>query len=230
MPTVADYKWELYNLAEDYSQNNDFAAKPPDKLKELQAVFLEEAKKYDVFPLDNLQFARAITPRPSATAGQTKFTYSGEMPGIPIGNAPNILTKSCTITAEVEVPEGGGDGMIVTEGGRFGGYGLYVLKGKPVFTYNFVDLERFRWEGPDALAPGKRTLVFDFTYDGPGIAKGGVGVLKVDGKEVANQRIPHTIAFLMPADETFDVGVDTRTGVDDRDYQVIGASVAIFLR
>ena len=110
--------------------------------------------------------------------------------------------------------------MIVTEGGRFGGYGLYVLKGKPVFTYNFVDLERFRWEGPDALAPGKHTLVFDFTYDGPGIAKGGVGVLKVDGKEVANQKIPHTIAFLMPADETFDVGVDTRTGVDDRDYQV----------
>ena len=220
MPAVADYKWELYNLAEDYSQNNDLAAKLPDKLKELQAVFLEEAKKYDVFPLDNSQFARAITPRPSATAGQTKFTYSGEMPGIPIGNAPNILTKSYTITAEVEVPEGGGDGMIVTEGGRFGGYGLYVLKGKPVFTYNFVDLERFRWEGPDALAPGKRTLVFDFTYDGPGIAKGGAGVLKVDGKEVANQKIPHTIAFLMPADETFDVGVDTRTGVDDRDYQV----------
>ena len=226
MPAVADYKWELYNLAEDYSQNNDLAAKLPDKLKELQAVFLEEAKKYDVFPLDNSQFARAITPRPSATAGQTKFTYSGEMPGIPIGNAPNILTKSYTITAEVEVPEGGGDGMIVTEGGRFGGYGLYVLKGKPVFTYNFVDLERFRWEGPDALAPGKRTLVFDFTYDGPGIAKGGAGVLKVDGKEVANQKIPHTIAFLMPADETFDVGVDTRTGVDDRDYQVPSASRA----
>jgi hypothetical protein len=89
------------------------------------------------------------------------------MPGIPSGSAPNILTKSYTITAEVEVPQGGGDGMIVTEGGRFGGYGLYVLKGKPVFTYNFVDLERFRWEGPDALAPGKHTLVFDFTYDGP---------------------------------------------------------------
>jgi hypothetical protein len=142
------------------------------------------------------------------------------MPGIPSGSAPNILTKSYTITAEVEVPQGGGDGMIVTEGGRFGGYGLYVLKGKPVFTYNFVDLERFRWEGPDALAPGKHTLVFDFTYDGPDIAKGGAGVLKVDGKEVANQKIPHTIAFLMPAVETFDVGVDTRTGVDDRDYQM----------
>jgi arylsulfatase len=170
--------------------------------------------------LDNSQFARAITPRPTAIAGQTEFTYLGEMPGIPIGNAPNILSKSFTITAEVEVSEGGGDGMIVTEGGRFGGYGLYVLKGKPVFTYNFLDLERFRWEGPDALAPGKHTLVFAFTYDGPGIAKGGLGVLKVDGKDVANQKIPHTIAFLIPGDETFDVGVDTRTGVDDRDYQV----------
>jgi arylsulfatase A-like enzyme len=220
MPAVADYKWELYNLAEDYSQNNDLAAKLPDKLKELQAVFLEEAQKYNVFPLDNSQFARAITPRPSAIAGMTEFTYFGEMPGIPSGSAPNILNKSYTITAEVEVPQGGGDGMIVTEGGRFGGYGFYVVKGKPVFTYNFLDLERFRWEGSDALAQGKHTLVFDFTYDGPGIAKGGAGVLKVDGKEVANQKIPHTIAFLLPADESFDVGVDTRTGVDDKDYQV----------
>ena len=220
MPDVADYKWELYNLADDYSQNNDLATKMPDKLKELQALFLEEATKYNVFPLDNSQFARAIEPRPSAIAGQTVFTYLGEMLGIPIGNAPNILTRSYTITADVEVPQGGGDGMIVTGGGRFGGYGLYVLNGKPVFTYNFLDLERFRWEGPDALAPGKHTLVFDFTYDGPGIAKGGPGVLKVDGKDVANQKIPHTIAFLIPGDETFDVGVDTRTGVDDRDYQV----------
>jgi hypothetical protein len=99
--------------------------------------------------------------------------------------------------------------MLVTLGGRLGGYGFYLLKGKPVFTYNFLDLERFRWEGPDALVPGKHTLVFDFTYDGPGIAKGGSGVLKVDDKEVANQKILHTVAFLMPADETFDIGVDT---------------------
>ena len=142
------------------------------------------------------------------------------MPGIPIGNAPNILAKSYTITAEVEVPQGGGNGMIVTEGGRWGGYGLYLLKGKPVFNYNLLMLAQFRWEGKQALAPGKHTIVFDFTYDGPGIAKGGTGVLKVDGKEVANQKIPHTIAFLLVADETFDVGVDTRTGVNDKDYQV----------
>ena len=107
MPPVADYKWELYNLAEDYSQANDLAAKMPDKLKELQGVFQQEAEKYNVLPLDNSQFARAIAPRPSAIAGQTVFTYSGEMPGIPLGNAPNILNKSFTITAEIEIPQDG---------------------------------------------------------------------------------------------------------------------------
>jgi arylsulfatase len=142
------------------------------------------------------------------------------MTGIPTDNAPNILAKSFTITAEVDVPEGGSDGMIVTEGGRWGGYGLYLLKGKPVFTYNMLILARYRWEGEQALAAGKHTIVFDFTYDGPGIAKGGTGVLKVDGKEVARRKIPNTIAFLMVADETFDIGADTRTPVDDRDYQV----------
>ena len=109
--------------------------------------------------------------------------------------------------------------MINTLGGRFGGYGLYLLKGKPVFTYNLLDLERFRWEGPQALTPGKHTIVFDFKYDGPGFGKGGTGVLSVDGKEVANKTIPHTIPFVVTVDESFDVGVDTRTGVDDNDYQ-----------
>jgi arylsulfatase len=110
--------------------------------------------------------------------------------------------------------------MIVTEGGRWGGYGLYLLKGKPVFTYNMLILDRFRWEGKQPLAAGKHTIVFDFNYDGPGVAKGGTGVLKLDGNEVATQKIPHTIAFLMVADETFDIGSDTRTPVDDKDYQL----------
>src|SRR5271166_6665331 len=116
MPDINDYKWELYNLKEDYSQANDLAAKMPDKLKEMQALFLQEAEKYGVTPLDNSQFQRAITPRPSPVAGKTVFTYSGELPGIPIGDAPSILNRSFTITAEIEVPEGGGDGMLVTEG------------------------------------------------------------------------------------------------------------------
>jgi arylsulfatase len=136
-----------------------------------------------------------------------------------MSDAPSILNRSYTITADVEVPEAG-EGMIVTLGGRFGGYGLYLLKGKPVFTYNAVDLMRFRWEGGEALTAGKHTIVFDFTYDGPGFGKGGAGVFKVDGKEVASKKVPHTIPFLMTIDETFDIGSDLRTLVDDKDYQV----------
>jgi len=220
MPPVDKYKWELYNLAEDFTQYNDLAAKMPDKLKEMQALFVQEATKYNVFPLDNQQFQRAITPRPSPVAGKTVFTYSGKITGIPDSSAPSILNKSFTITAEVEVPQGGGDGMIVTQGGLWGGYGLYLLKGKPVFNYNGLMIEWFRWEGQQPLAAGKHTIVFDFKYDGPGIAKGGTGVLTVDGKDVATRKIPRTIPFLLPVDETFDIGSDTRTPVDPKDYQV----------
>ena len=116
--------------------------------------------------------------------------------------------------------------MIATLGGRFGGYGLYLLKGKPVFIYNFLTSEQFRWEGQDALAPGKHTIVFDFTYDGPGFGKGGTGVLKVDDKEVASSKIPHTMPFLMSIDETFDVGVDTRTPSTTRTTRCPSASPA----
>ena len=113
---------------------NNLASKMPDKLKEMQALFLTEAAKYQVLPLDNTAFSRLQTPRPSAVAGKTVFTYTGENSGIPLGNAPDILDKDYTITAEITVPKGGAEGMIVTLGGRFGGYGLYLLKGKPVFA------------------------------------------------------------------------------------------------
>jgi len=229
---VNGYKWELYNIADDYSESNDLAAKMPDKLRELQELFMVEATKHNVFPLDNSVLQRIIAPRPSATAGRNTFTYSGEISGLPESDAPSILNRSYTITADVDIPgsagstvgragsQDGSEGMIVTEGGRFGGYGLYLLKGKPVFLYNFLDLERFRWEGQDALTSGKHTVVFDFKYDGPGFGKGGTGVLKVDGKEVATNKIPHTIPFIIALEETFDVGVDTRTGVEEKDYQV----------
>jgi sulfatase-like protein len=222
LPTdiVNGYKWELYNLTDDYSQANDLAAKMPDKLRAMQELFLVEAEKYNVFPLDNSVLPRIIAPRPSATAGRKVFTYSGEISGLPMSDAPSILNKSYTITADVEIPQGGAEGMLVTLGGRFGGYGLYLLKGRPVFTYNFVDLERFRWEGPQTLAPGKHRITFEFTYDGPGFGRSGTGVLNVDGKAVANKTVPHTIPFLMTIDETFDVGIDLRTPVDDKDYQV----------
>ena len=220
MPEVLNgYRWELYNIVNDYSENNDLAAKYPDKLKELQELFLVEAQKYQVFPLDNSILARILAPRPSAVAGRTEFSYAGEISGVPEGNAPNIIGKSFSITAEVEIPQGGAEGMLNTLGGRFGGYGLYMVKGKPVFTYNLLAVERFRWEGQEAVTPGKHTIVFDFKYDGPGMAKGGTGVLSMDGKEIARKAIPHTIPALMTIDESFDVGVDTRTGVDDNDYQ-----------
>ena len=159
----------------------------------MRELFIVEAAKYDVFPLDNSVLTRLLAQRPSATAGRTLFTYSGEMSGLPVGNAPSILNKSYTITAEVEVPQGGAEGMLVTMGGRFGGYGLYLLKGTPVFTYNAVGLVRFRWAATAALTPGNHTIVFDFKYNGPGPGKGGTGVLSVDGKQVATQTIPHTI-------------------------------------
>ncbi|MGB2628518.1 MAG: arylsulfatase [Candidatus Acidiferrum sp.] len=286
MPDIVNgYQWELYNITEDYSEFNDLAAKNPDKLAELQKLFLSEAAKYNVFPLDNSGFVRLLAPKPSAIAGRTEFTYTGFNEGIPVGNAPSILDRDYTITADVTIPEGGAEGMIATLGGRFGGYGLYLSRsfnwwfhekffrrigwivlavglllvwlgqyrkwshgkmrfayglslfglagvalvfliglagigrGKPVFLYNFLDLQRFKWSG-SSLGAGKHTIVFDFKYDGPGPAKGGTGVLSVDGKEVDRKTIPHTIPLLMAIDETFDIGSDTRTPVDDFEYQV----------
>jgi len=181
---------------------------------------MEQAAKYNVLPLDNRTLARFLEPKPSASGGRTRFVYTGGLANTPKGGAPSFLDRSYTITAEVDIPQGGAEGMLVTDGGRFGGIGFYLLKGKPVFVYNYVNLERFRWEAKDALAPGRHTLVFDFEYDGIGFGLGGKGTLKVDGKVVESKRIPKTMPFVFPEDETFDVGVDTRTPIDDRDYQV----------
>ena len=151
-----------------------------------------------MLPLDNRSLSRFLEPRPSASPGRTGFTYTGELANTPKGGAPSILDRSYTITAEVEIPQGGAEGMLVTDGGRFGGYGFYLLKGKPVFVYNYVNVERFRWEGKDALAPGKHTLVFDFEYDGIGFGLGGSGTLKVDGKVVDSKKISKTLPFTVP--------------------------------
>jgi arylsulfatase len=213
------YKWELYHVSEDWTQNKDLAKDNPAKLKELQELFLVEAAKYQVLPLDNSKMTRMVSPKPSLTAGRSVFTYTRPVTGIPHGDAPSTIARSFRITAEVDVPEGGAEGMLNTNGGRFGGYGLYLLKGKPVFTHNLVDFARFRWEGKEAIPPGMHTVEFDFTYDGPGLGKGGTGVLKVDGTEVANRKVPHTTPFIFQWDETFDVGSDTGTPVDDKDYQ-----------
>jgi len=220
LPSPTDYKWELYNLTEDYSQANDLAAKMPDKLKEMQALFDQEAKKYNVLPLDNRSFARAVEPRPSTTAGKTVFTYTGVNPGIATANAPSIIGKSYTITAEVDVPQGGGNGVIATVGGAVGRMGIVHPQRQAGVQLQHADPRPVPMGRPGALTPGKHTIVYDYTYDGPGIAKGGTGVLKVDGKVVDTHKQPNSIAFLQVADETFDIGLDTRTSINEKDYQV----------
>jgi hypothetical protein len=152
------------------------------------------------------------------------------MTGLPQGDSPLLLNTSYTITADIDVPQGGAEGMILTSGGRFGGYGFYLLKGKPVFLWNLVDLKRIKWEGPDALTPGRHTIGFDFKYDGlgpgtlvynnfSGVGRSGTGTLKVDGKDVATQKMERTLPMILQWDESFDIGSDTLTGVNDEDYQ-----------
>jgi arylsulfatase A-like enzyme len=225
------FKFELYDIRDDWTQYTDVAADHPKKLAEMRDLMFGEFAKYQVLPLDASVATRLVAPRPNVTAGRTRFTYSGEtVTGIPHGDAPSLLNTSYTITAEVDVPRGGAEGMIHTNGGRFGGYGLYLVESKPVFTWNLLDVDRVRWEGP-ALSPGTHTIEFDFTYDGlgfatlafnniSGIGRGGTGVLKVDGKTVATQKMEHTVPLILQWDETFDIGADTGTPVDDRDYHV----------
>ncbi|MFP5259314.1 MAG: arylsulfatase, partial [Acidobacteriota bacterium] len=223
------FPWELYDLTTDWTQSTDLAAKYPAKVKQMQALFMQEAKKYQVLPLDTSVATRMITPRPSITAGRDMFTWTLPMTGTPNGDAPSILDASYNFKAEVEIPAGGAEGMLITQGGRFAGYGFYVLKNKPVFLWNLVDLKRVRWEGPE-LTPGKHVLEFDFVYDGlgigtlafnnfSGVGRGGTGVLKVDGQAVDTQKMEHTLPFILQWDEALDVGSDTLTGVNDADYK-----------
>ncbi len=221
---------ELYNLNEDFSQTTDLAAKYPAKVKEMKAKFIAEAKKYQVFPMDASVASRLVAPRPNITAGRSEFVYTRPMIGLPQGDSPLLLNTSYTITADIEVPAGGAEGMILTSGGRFGGYGFYLLKGKPVFLWNLVDLERLKWEGAEALTPGRHTVEFDFKYDGlgagtlafndfSGVGRSGVGTLKVDGKVVDTKKMEKTLPMILQWDESFDIGSDTLTGVNDADYK-----------
>ena len=222
--------FELYDLRKSFNQTEDLAAKYPEKVAEMRQKFVGEAQKYHVFPMDASVAARIVAPRPNITAGRTQFEYTTPMVGLPQGDSPSVLNASYTFTADIEVPQGGAEGVIVTSGGRFGGYGFYLLKGKPVFLWNMVDLKRIKWEGQDALTPGRHTVVFDFKYDGlgagtlafnsfAGVGQGGTGTLSVDGKVVATQKMEHTIPMILQWDESFDVGSDTLTGVNDADYQ-----------
>ncbi len=221
--------FQLYDLNTSWNQSDDIAAQHPDKVKEMRAMFLEEAKKYQVLPLDASVGARIASARPSLTAGRTEYVYTRPMTGLPQGDAPYLLDTSYTITADITVPDGGAEGMIVTSGGRFAGFGFYLLEGKPVFLWNMLDLERLKWAGEEALKPGKHKLEFEFVYDGlglgtmaynnfTGIGRSGMGTLKVDGKAVKTMKMEKTIPIILQWDESFDIGSDTITGVNDADY------------
>jgi arylsulfatase len=220
---------ELYNLNEDFSQSNNIADQHPDRVKELKEMFIFEANKHQVFPMDASVATRLAQPRPNITAGRSEFVYTTPMTGLPQGDSPSILNSSYTMTAEIEVPEGGAEGMILTSGGRFAGYGFYLLEGKPVFLWNVIDLERIKWAGTEALAPGKHTIEFDFKYDGlgagtlaynnmSGLGRSGTGTLKVDGEVVDTKKMDKTLPMILQWDEAFDIGSDTLTGVNDDDY------------
>src|SRR5450755_104367 len=215
-PSPDDFKWELYNVKEDFSQANNLADKNPDKLKELQAAFDVEAKKYNVYPLD-ASFASRADPsiRPSLTRGRTEFTYYPGMIRIPEGSAPDFKNRSWTISAEVTIPENGASGVLATIGGNFGGWVLMLQDSKPEFIYALSNQpeHKFRIVSDQAIPAGNHAIRVSFKYDGGGIGKGATGTLFVDGKQVAQGKIPQTIAVRVSLDETFDVGEDTGTPV-----------------
>jgi arylsulfatase A-like enzyme len=225
------YKFELFDLSKDWTQYNDVSAANPQKVQEMKELMFGEFAKYQVLPLDGTASARFITPRPSLAAGRNIFNYSGATVNIPAGNQPGLLNTSYTITADINVPEGGANGVIVNEGGRFFGWALYLLESKPVYTYNLLDLKRTRLAATEALTPGKHTIEYDFKYSGlgagtlaynntSGVGKGGTGTLKVDGKVVSTQTLDATLPLVKPLDDTFNIGTSGAEPVNDADYKV----------
>ena len=218
-----EYEWQLYHLDQDFSQSKNLAKDNPDKLEELRALFLEEATKNQVLPLDD-RYLERLSPenRPDHTLGRTVYTYFHPGPTrITEGMAPNMKNTSYSITGMVTIPDNGAEGMIVTQGGWFGGNALYLLKGKPVFAYaaSHYPEHKFKVEAPQALSPGKHEVRVDFSYDGGDPGSGGTATIFVDTAQVAGGRIGRTIPVRVSSDETFDVGEDSGTPVN-RDYDV----------
>ena len=215
---ISGYNWELY-APTDFSQSENLAAKMPDKLLELRLQFYTEAAKHSVLPLDNSKTSR-LDPaiRPSLTRGRKSFTFYDGQSRIPEGASPDIKNKSWSVTADVDV-KANSNGMLITQGGLFSGWALYLEQGKPVFHSNFVDVAHYQVAGKVALTPGKHTIMMDFAYDGGGIGKGGMATLTVDGKEVAKGRVEKTVPIRISLDEGLDVGEDTGTPVS-LDYDV----------
>jgi arylsulfatase len=208
--------WELYDAKSDFSLSTDLAAKNPEKVAEMKALYVKEAAKYHALPVDDRSFERtvaALVGRPELMGTRTSLTLAEGMTGMMEGVFLNIKNKSKTITAEVEVPAGGGNGTIIVQGGRFGGWSLYVKDGIPAYDYNFCGIQRTTIAGTKPLPPGKSTIRFDFAYEGPGLGKGGLGTLAVNGEKVAQGRIERTEPGWFSADETADVGIDLASPV-----------------
>ena len=221
-PLQDNSAWELYNVRSDFSLANDLAARNPKKLAEMEKIFLQEAVKYGVLPMDDRVFERmdpVAVGRPDLMGGRKSLTLAEGMTGMMESVFINVKNRSNTITADVEVPEGGGNGTIIAQGGRFGGWSLYVKDGVPAYDYNFLGLQHTSIVSSKKLAAGKAELRFQFDYDGGGPAKGGQGTLFVNGEKVAEGRIPATQPGIFSADETADVGIDLGTPV----VEAIGA-------
>ena len=215
-----DFKWELYNVADDFSEADNLADKYPDKLKELQSLFYDEAKKNNVLPLDG-SMAERVDPaiRPSLTKGRTHFEYYNGTSRIPEGSAPNFKNQSWTITAEVE---GGTNGVLATMGGYYGGIALLVKNSKPIFIYRLSNQPKHMTlvQSSKNLTPGKHTIKVEFKYDGGGAGKGATVILSLDGNKVGEGRIAATVAARFSLDETWDIGLDTGTPLDFNTYDV----------
>jgi arylsulfatase len=214
-PLTSDV-WELYNVNEDFSLANDLATQHPDKLKGMEKLFMTEAEKYHVLPIDDRTIERmnpALAGRPDVLGERKSLTLYEGMEGMMENTFMNVKNRSKTITADIEVPAGGASGIILAQGGRFGGWSLHLHNGKPAYEYNFLGLNRYVVESPDALPAGKATVILDFAYDGGGPGKGGLAKLSVNGKKVAEGRIDRTQPNIFSADETADVGLDNQTPV-----------------
>ena len=208
--------WDLYNVKEDFSLTNNLASKYPEKLAEMQSLFMAEAEKYHVLPIDDRTIERTnpeLAGRPDLLGGRNSLMLYEGMEGMMENTFINTKNKSYSVTADIEVPEGGAKGVILTQGGRFGGWSVYLKEGKPEFTYNFLGLERYVISSPDVLPKGKSTVKLDFLYDGGGYGKGGKAVIYVDGNAVAEGRVEKTQPNIFSADETADVGLDNQTPV-----------------
>jgi arylsulfatase A-like enzyme len=207
--------WELYDTRSDFSLAHDLAAGNPEKLKEMQDLFLKEAIANHVLPIDDRtveRFDAKIAGRPDLMAGRTSLTL---YPGMSVNENSfiNLKNTSHTITADVQIPEGGANGVLLAQGGKFGGWSLYLKDGKPVYDYNFLGLEHFRIASDGPVVPGKATIRYEFTYDGGGLGKGGIGRIFVNDEKVAEGRIEKTQCCLIALDETADVGKSKGTPV-----------------